>query len=384
MKRLFTICTVLLAAATAFAGGGVPTESANLITGFALLVGAYYATGPLLRAIGVKLPLFFMMLASTISVTALNTAFGAEFRGESAMKDLKTTLFESSKFDSLFEIEYTDQTEWRKETGSMSEVLQAYQDTFTDSGTLTFTPSKYSLDAVKIDWSHNYLALKRGFNGWMTRVNENPTASAMARYIMSLLEKQFVEDVEKKACYRGVRVAPTSGTAGPAVNAMDGFKQIINYGIDAGTIVPIAVGASPTDPEDYVDYIEEFCAGIQTPEWDTNMTIAMSKTNYLLYREGFRLKYNLHYKDAEETIVRTHPAFKVDGFVAMGTSNKVFCAPKDNIYKVVCLGDRGELDFHVESVDRKVKVWADVWMKYCIWDHSRFYTNDVEETVATS
>jgi hypothetical protein len=386
MKRLFTICTVLLAAAVpALAGDGHALESVNLFGSYLLAVGAYYTAAPLLRALGVKLPLMFMMLASTIDVSALNTAFGSEYHDSSkGQQDLKTKLFETSRFDELFTIEYTDKSEWRKETGATGEVLQAYQDTFTDSGSLTFTPSKYSLDAVKIDWSHNYLTLKRGFNGWMTKVNEKPTSSALARYIVELLSKQFVEDVEKKACFLGVRVAPTPGTAGPAANAMDGFKQVINQGIAANTISPIAVGASPTDAEQYVEYIEDFCAGIQHTEWMTDMTVAMNLTNYLLYREGFRLKYNLHYKDAEETVVRTHPAFKVQGYVAMGTSNKVFCSPKDKIYKVVNPGEREQLEFHVENVDRKIKVWADIFMKYCIWDHERFYTNDVEESVLSS
>lgn len=381
MKRLLTILTaVAMLAAPAFAGSGT-ADTADAFGAVSLALAALVGLPLALRAIGISLP-YAILAATTLTTTALNTAYGAKYKeGSSAAKDLRTQMFESAEFDKLFTLEYTQSTVWEKANFTMGSILQRYQKAFTDNGTLTFTPSKYDLDKVKVDMSWVSDDIKETFVGWLHDEGKEPTAQELVSFLMAEVPKKFAEDVELYAAYGGLKGTLTPGTATTAEESMDGFKKVINDGIAATTIVPIPVGAAPTDAEQFVAYIEGFVAGIPNKYRRMPMDLALNLQKEELFKEGMRLKYNTYYRDQQDvTRVYTRQNIRVVGQPAMDDSTKVFCSPKENLYKVVNTGMRRGVAFHWESVDRLFKLWGQMRMKYAIWNHEMFFTNDVEET----
>jgi multidrug transporter EmrE-like cation transporter len=381
MKRLLTLLTaVAMLAAPALAGDGA-SATADAFGTVCLMIAAVVGLPVALRAIGISLP-YAILAATTISTTALNTAYGAKYKeGSSAAKDLRTQMFETAEFDKLFTLEYTQSTVWEKTNFTMGSILQRYQKAFTDNGTLTFTPSKYDLDKVKVDMSWVSDDIKESFVGFMHDEGKEPTAQELVAFLMAQVPKKFAEDVELYAAYGGLKGTLTPGTATSADESMDGFKKVINDGIAASTIVPIPVGAAPTDAELYVAYLEEFVAAIPNKYRRIPMQLAVNIQKEELFKEGMRLKYNTYYRDqGDVTRLYTRPNIQVVGQSAMDDSTKVFCSPKENLYKVVNTGMRRGVAFHWESVDRLFKLWGQMRMKYCIWNHEMFFTNDVEET----
>ena len=69
---------------------------------------------------------------------------------------------------------------------------------------------------------------------------------------------QIQEDYELYEVYGGNYAAPVNGVPGPAGTAMDGIKTTLNGLVTAGRITPISIGAIPSDPAAFVDYVELF------------------------------------------------------------------------------------------------------------------------------
>lgn len=379
MKRsLFTLTFLFALVATMAAATGQAQPAGPAWEAVALALGAL----AVMPAIGKALGGFRAtgLLFTSVVISALNTAYGAEFRDNSkSAADLTEKLFESAAFDSLFTIDYTDLTVWEKGTSESGPITQAFQEGFTESGTFTFKPSKFPLFDIKMDMRLSSHKVKRSFIGWAHRNNRPQTDQEFVNYIINVLAApQHVEDVELYGCWSGVHVAPTTGVAGAPGAMMDGFRKYINDAITANTITPIATGSAPSDPEDYVDWVEGFAKQLPNPEKNTPMTVAMNLTAFERFQEGMRIKYHTYYKadDADKTRVCVNPRLTVQGFAAMGSSSKIFCAPKFNLVKAVNQGE-GPL-FNFEQQDRSLKVFGDYMLAYGVWNHDRFYTNDVD------
>jgi|GEM_PF-404456 hypothetical protein len=382
MKRTLLFFTLLFAMVSyALPSDGTASALPDVFAAGAMALGAI----AVLPVVGNSLRTwssFGLLLATSTVTTALNAAYQAEYRdGSKGLADLTQNLYESAEFDSLFTIDYTDLTVWEKAVSSSGNITQAFQLAFTPNGTFTFTPSKFPLFDIKVDLLLSSHDIKRSFVGFLHKNNKPQTDQEFIRYIISQhVTPQHIEDVEMHGAWDGVYVAPTPGTAGAVGAMMDGFRKYINDAVTATTITPIAVGAAPTDPEDYVDYIEEFAKSLPNPEKKTAMTIAMNLTAEERFREGMRIKYHTYYRDGEADKGRVYvrPNLMVKGFAAMGDSEKIFCAPKSNLIKAVNMG-QGPL-FNFEQEDRTLKVFGDYMLAYGVWNHKRFYTNDVDLT----
>ncbi|HRH68777.1 MAG TPA: hypothetical protein PLB89_04650, partial [Flavobacteriales bacterium] len=200
----------------------------------------------------------------------------------------------------------------------------------------------------------------------------------LVRYIMEHhVQQQFVEDVELELAFRGVRVNPTPGTAGAVGTGINGVYTVINDGITAGTIVPVAVGAAPTTAVAYMRYIEAFVEGINFRDRRRPMELAVSEAACSLFEVGMLATYNQNYEatDNLRRVFRYKNILLVPQ-VAMGNSTKIFCTPIGNAIKPVNVG-KGPL-WQFETDDRKIKAWTNTRIGYGFWDHSRVYTNDVE------
>lgn len=116
------------------------------------------------------------------------------------------------------------------ENAEATELLQPYQGTFTPKGSVTHNETKIRVRPVKIDLEITEVQLEKWYNSWMIsrmEAGKSPLEWTYPRYILEreLLPK-FNDDLNN-AGWNGIYAAPTPGTAGDAVDSVNGFKKVI-------------------------------------------------------------------------------------------------------------------------------------------------------------
>lgn len=259
----------------------------------------------------------------------------------------------------------------------VGEILQAYQDEYTPKGQVVFKPITINMFEQKIDQAFNPTKLYRTWGAFLTSNNTDRTTWPFPKwFIEKCLLGQVDEDLETKAIYTGTYVAPATGVAGAAINAMDGVKKIINAGITAGAIVPIATGALPADPVAFVDAIEAWISILPVKYQGKTMQLNLSIPLRNRWRRGMRKKYNMNYGQVSELDnITDFESITIAGRVSMGTSNKIWMTPKENAIAAV-KGYENKNGFQLEKVDRKVKVYTDWFIGVGFLLQDLVFTND--------
>ncbi len=320
------------------------------------------------------------MADTTINIADIITSFGSYYLdGGQNQQDLLMRPFEKFGTREVFNLRQTNDTILRLSDVEVSEILQGYQDAFTPKGGVVFKPVAIPLTQVKIDQEFNPNSLVSSWLGFLTNNKiDRSTYPFIKWFIEDYLLKQVDKDLEMKAIYNGKKVTPTPGTAGAAIEAMDGIKFQINTGIDDGDITPIATGALPADPADFVTMIEEvFADAIPEVYWQEGMTINMSMKNLKLYRRGRKKKYNMYYAQAADLDTVDDTNLKVAGRFSMQGSDKIWATTSRN-YVMGVKGFSNKNMFELEHVKRKVAVYSDWWIGIGYLLADEIFTNDLD------
>lgn len=378
MKRSFLLKFTLLAIVCAFAAP--PLAAAAGI--HAALAGGLLLGGTSLASTMGQSELPGLHLNAGVNAALLTAGFGSYYidHGQN-VKDLHEQLYHSALFDKQFHLVYTKQDVYDQANVVTSSVLQPWQKQFTPSGDLTFKPSRSPLQRVKIDWEHDSYELVGTYANFLRQEGGVPESQQkITPYVMAMIAKQHVQDVEMKACYKGVHQAPTPGVAGPAEDSIDGVRKKLNDAVSATTITPITTGAPSSDNVDFVGQIEAFVDQIDALDRSNPLTLNMSDTLARRFRRGMRVKYKDQGLDKSElSQLIDYPHITVLGQHAMSGSSKFFCTPAGNAVKAINVYDQTGARTRFQFLDgvRTVKAWLDYSMTYHFIDHSRVYTNDM-------
>ncbi len=275
----------------------------------------------------------------------------------------------------------TNDTILRMGEVQVGEILQAYQDEYTPKGQVVFKPITITMFEQKIDQAFNPTKLYRTWAAFLTSNNTDRTTWPFPKwFIEKYLLGQVDEDLETQAIYTGTYVAPTTGVAGAAINAMDGVKKIINAGITAGSIVPIATGVLPTDEVAFVTAIEAWIAMLPVKYQRKQMQLNLAVPLQNRWRRGMRKKYNMNYGQVSELDnITDFENITIAGRVSMGNSNKIWMTPKENAIAAV-KGYENKNGFQLEKVDRKVKIYTDWFIGVGFLLKDIIFTNDQDLT----
>ena len=320
-------------------------------------------------------------MPSQLNISTLLADWGAYYmKGSQSLKNLHLQMYRGAQFDSLFTYVPTTDTVLREVPVSMTEVLQAYQETFTPKGDLSMLPVEIDLYPVKVDDQKNWDKLEASYVGFLTGEGLDRKTWPVSRWFMeSLLLPKLVEDVELNA-FKAVKVNPTAGTPGNAIDSLNGFRKYIKDRIAAGdTSIVYNTGALVTDPADFVTQIEDWVALLpDNIRIKKGFFIAMNPTLILRYKKGMRAKYNVNYKQQDDPLTLIDfPNINISEQPSMAGSSKIFASFKENLLLGV---KRPNKDMQFESVDRSVKYWHDHWRGYGFVDKNLFFTNDLENT----
>ena len=301
-------------------------------------------------------------------------------KGSQGLRNLHMQMYRGAKFDSLFTFVNTTDTVLREVPVTMTEVLQAYQETFTPKGDLSFLPVKIDLFPVKVDDQKLWDKLEASYVGFLTGEGLDRKEWPVSRWFMEkVLLPKLIEDIELNA-FKAVKVTPTAGTPGAAIDSMNGFRKYIKDRIAAGdTSIVYNTGALQTVAADFVTQIEDWVALLpDNIRIKPGFTIAMNPTLTLRYKKGMRDKYNVNYKQTNDPLsLIDFPNITISEQPAMIGSSKIFASFKENLLLGV---KRPGQDIEFESVDRSCKYWHDHWRGYGFVDKNLFFTNDLENT----
>jgi hypothetical protein len=315
-----------------------------------------------------------------MTVSDIISEYGAYYlnSGQNAQR-LYKQLYYQNTFDQLFTIRETNNTLFQLGSAALSRLAQPFQKAWTPTGAVTFTAAPIQLKKIKGDFEDYPDELEESWLGFLASGDLDRKEWPFVRWLMEEhLIPKMSQDVILNEAYAGEFAAVTPGTAGAAGTAMNGVKKIINDHITAGDITPFAIGAWSTTATDFVTELEtEFVQAIDARYQNQPMTLVMSIPLLNRFRAGQAAKYNLYYGQAELDRFFLHPNITVHGDEALGSSQKVWCTPKENQY---CVWKHGKNQgmWEIESEDRKVKLWTDFFKGYGFVIPGIVYTNDLE------
>lgn len=319
------------------------------------------------------------MANTQITATDVINEYGSHYINEGQnLSSLLMRPFEAFGTRDAFTNVPTNETQLHYSDVTVSEILQPYQDAYTPKGAVTFKPVTIDLQQVKVDQQFNPNNLVYSWLGFLTNNSTDRKTWPFTRWFIEVyLLNQLFEDLEKKAIYKGVKAAPTAGTAGNAADIINGVEKIIADAITASKITPIVTGAPATDPVAFCDQIEAFVKAIPELYWDRNLTLNMSRTLVLRYLEGKKKKYNMYYAQESDLLnVANFPNMRVKGRASMNGKNRIWATPIENAV-FATKGFENANGFELESIDRNVKIWTDfhIGLGFLLMD--LVFTNDV-------
>lgn len=318
----------------------------------------------------------------SLTVSAIVSEYGAYYKNNGQNADrLRQRFFVQSDTEKLFRMIPTVQTQEDFGVADITRVLQPFQKAFTDLGDVTFTPETIKLYNMKVDVSIYPDDIKNSWLQFLAGLEPAERANwPLVRYLMEEhILGQRDEDYELNEIYKGVYAAPTPGTAGAASTAMNGIKKKIVDGIAASKVQVVTLGSVPSAPEDYVDYVEAFVAGIPHVVRKKLDVIPLSEDNHLKYRKGKRIKYNDNYaQESSLDTIADYPNIKVMGLASMGNSEKLWTTPAMNrigFYKTAS----GDV-MKVQEDKREVAIMGDNWKGIGFPYLKYVFTNDQDNS----
>ena len=181
------------------------------------------------------------------------------------------------------------------ENAEATEVLQPYQGKFTPKGTITHAEQTIRVRPIKMDLQFTEVDLEKWWYSWQVDrfdVEKDPMQWTFPRYIVEKeIMPKFQEDLNNVSV-NGQFVAPTPGTAGDAVDSVDGFHKIIADHITdlkipaANVITTTALSASNAR-----DKIELFLDSIPEVITKKGGRILMSPTIRRHYFRDYRAEF---------------------------------------------------------------------------------------------
>lgn len=306
------------------------------------------------------------MADNTLEIADIVSEYGAFYRkGSDNTKNLISLQKQETVTPSYATPIVTDDTVYRAPQTYMSEIVQAFQEKFTDKGVLTFKPNDIPTYKLKIDTSFYPDQLEETYLGFLTRITEADRAKWP--FIKWFLEvhvlSQAKHDMETKAYGKGVYVAPTAGTAGTTAQSMNGLSKLITDGL-AGTITPHSLMqpvslTSAFSASTAFDGIEEFVDNFDDVLEGKPMLIGLEPKALRWY---FRDKRNTHggdtnYDDNKAYTVDGMPNVKFAPMPSLAGTGIIFATPESNYIHITPKKKMNPI--RVESSKREVSVLGD-------------------------
>jgi hypothetical protein len=317
-----------------------------------------------------------------IDIADLVTEYSAYYKGDpNRRKRLMDKLYNTGNdFDAEFITVPTDNTREEFAYSENSSVLQPYQVAWTKKGDTTILPNVATLFWAKMDIEYipDYLV-----QTWAGFLRDNNLDVSQCPFIQYALENHIIpmskQDWYLSVAWGGVYAAPTPGTAGAASTTANGVRKLIRDHNTAGAYTPFTMGALPTDPVLFCEYVEDMTAQLPEQHRKRGLKWRMSEESRLLYLEGFNELHNKFWKNSDATPdeipVFQYQNVKVKGFENMNGSDMIWTAPRENSLLMQKGSAKKEI-FKVETLKRSAFLFTDFHQGYFFTKPNEIWSND--------
>lgn len=268
-----------------------------------------------------------------LTPSKLITEYGAYYKeGTITAQNLHQQIYSQSDFKKLFMTKPTDNTRIDEVNTQLTSVLQAFHSTFSPKGDLDFVPNPWNLDRVKINVSLKPDDLAATAVDWFVQKGvarkDAPIVATIAEYLIA----QAKEDDELFVAFKGIKAVGSGATPGTTVGARNGVRKVIRDYAAASKTNPIALGAVPTDPVLFVNYIESFYWAIPEKFRTYIKFIAVSEDHATRFKIGMRTKYNASYDqtNGENAMIIDSNGVEIIGTAAQNSSSLIWASPRMN------------------------------------------------------
>lgn len=244
-------------------------------------------------------------------------------------KDLHSQIFTKSDTEELFTFRKTDDTRIDKVNTIIDKVLQPFYNTFSHLGSFDFDPNPWFLDHVKINVALKPDDLAETAVDFLVQKGVERKGAPIVAVIAQYLIMKAKEDHEVDGIFKGERALPSAanqllGIPGNPSGAVNGLRKKFRAYSAAGKMENIAMGAVPTDPVEFVTYVEDMFYAIEEDLRDTIKDFVMSRTLRTRYKRGFRLKYKDNYDAGGATDEIIDTEVKIKGYKSHNGSDMIW------------------------------------------------------------
>ena len=297
-------------------------------------------------------------MAETINVQELVAAFGRY--QETNNKTIYQKLIQKT-FTQGFMTTIVQDGDYRASQSIIDDLVQGFQKDWTPKGKAKFTPIEIRHRRHKFDKEFYPDEIMASWLGFLADETKDRKDWPITRYILEkLILPKVEENREMKLIANGVYAAPTEGEAQATGLSMDGFLTILQAKEDAGTSNINFIELEPFTTDNIVDEIEKFVDAIDELYQGMDIPIFISNKWYKAYKRKYRELYgtNLDYLDSKNSDKVDYSNNRLQVLPSMASSDRIVCTPKENFIRLIKQND-GASKVFIESVDRKVKIWAD-------------------------
>jgi hypothetical protein len=298
-----------------------------------------------------------------IEVTTLKSEFGT-YIGTNQQQIMKLLTQKTVSQNFMTTIMSKD-LKWRAAKAVIDDLVQGFQKAWTAKGTATFTPLSLEQRRHKIDFEFYPDDVFESWLGFLTDEKTDRKTWPISRYIIEqLIVPKVAANRELLLIGKGVYAEPAEGVAQATGLSMDGFCTIlkakralgtsnINFFNDATTFPGVPTAANIVDfLEAFVDWIGVLYQGMNLPIFESN---DWYKKYQRKYRELYGINMDYSKAGAGQIDFASNP---LQPLPSMAGENVFFVTPKENFIRLINANE-GASNITVESIDRKIKVFAD-------------------------
>jgi hypothetical protein len=297
----------------------------------------------------------------SIDNSAIVTAFGAYYVNEGQnLTRLTASLRTKSVTPSFATPIIIENDVYRSANADLSEIIQGFQTGWTPKGDVSFTPNEIPLRNIKIDLELYPDKIKGTWLGFLTSLTDEERKNwPLVRYLAEEhIATKIPHDLETKAYFKGVYVAPTAGTATTAVQVMDGLKTNITAGL-SGNMNTVTLTDAITAANAF-ERVEEFVDGLAELT-DKGVSVVV-KMDLKILKWYLRDKRNTHGQDVNyqaESVTVDFTNVQLVGLPSMAGENMIWATTPANFVYIRKVN--GMNAPRVEESKRQLFIMLDWW-----------------------
>lgn len=297
-------------------------------------------------------------------------------------QQIHQTIKGSLEFESRLPFVQADHT-FTAVSAEVTDPLQPYQPAFTPNNAETWDAVENILQHGKVDLEFTAEELEKFFDSWAPNwfeLDKDPSMWDYARVVIEQLVLPRFTDNLNEASFNGIRVVPTPGTPGTALQAFDGFAKKIADAVTAGSLTEIVTGALVSTTMH--DQIRDFCKSLPKNVRMLPGNIFMSSTRAIEYAEDYATNKPRTIQVISDP---NQPIYRIDHFnknivpmKCMEGSDRIIFSP--SITNNMIIGTRRGQSVYprmrFQVFDRKLKVLSEFSRFYGFRHWDNLFVND--------